>query len=211
MNCRKVNDLLGPYLYEDLKPRERELVERHTLECEQCRRDLEAFKAIVNRIPADLFLPHERTRKPLKALCQEALRQSEGDAPLPWDAVLGNRLVQVGIAAVLFFALGIWGGQQIGKPASRAAPRPLHRLDAESLVLDWGQPGTASGGARASRVESKAAGGRTGHRPTRRARREANLGPQVTVKAKPSSPVEAPRGGGVDDARLAGRALAVPE
>ena len=211
MNCSKVKNLLGAYLYEDLEPSERDLVEEHLRKCEECQNNLEALRATVRRIPTDLFLPGQQTHNRVVAQCREALAQAERRAAQQMNAMLSNRIVQVGLTALLFFALGTWIGHQMSKPAPAAALRSVQRLDSQAPAVDREQVNVGEEAVRVTSVESQPPSGESGSPPARRTWRRPPVLAPVILKADTPSRVEAPRPGGVDDARLAGSAIAVIE
>ena len=52
--CDKVRRLLGPFVYEDLCIRDRDMVEAHLSECEVCRAEYESCRLTVQRVPRNL-------------------------------------------------------------------------------------------------------------------------------------------------------------
>jgi hypothetical protein len=46
MNCNRIEELLVPYLENDLSDEERRAIDAHVASCEECRRSLEAFTAL---------------------------------------------------------------------------------------------------------------------------------------------------------------------
>ncbi len=210
MNCSKVKNLLGAYLYEDLEPSERDSVEEHLPKCEECQSNLEALRATVRRIPSDLFLPGEETHNRVMAQCRDALVQTERQAAQPMNAMLGSRIVQVTVAALLFFAVGIWFGHQMSKPAPTTALHSVQRIDSQAPVVDRESVDVGEEAPGDTSVESVVPAGESGSPPPRRTQRKPVAAP-VILEAGTDSRVEAPRAGGVDDARLAGSAVAVIE
>ncbi len=209
MNCSQVRNLLGVYLYEDLESSERDSVEQHLRECEECQSNLEALRATVRRIPTDLFLPGEQTHNRVMAQCRDALVQTERQAAQPINVMFSNRIVQVGITALLFFAVGTWIGHQMGKPAPATALHSIQSLDSQPPAV---QPEQDDVGAREIELASSdTPSDETGPRAARRTGREPSVSAPVILKAGTGRRVEAPRAGGVDDARLAGSVVAVIE
>ena len=211
MNCSKVKNLLGAYLYEDLEPSERDSVEEHLPKCEECQSNLEALRATVKRIPSDLFLPGEQTHNRVMAQCRDALAQTERQAAQPMNAVLGSRIVQVGITALLFFALGIWIGHQMGPPLPSRAVYSVQPSRERAAAVEPKQDDVGAGEIELASVESETPSGKTGPPAAIRTWREPSVSAPVILKAGTDSRVEAPRAGGVDDARLAGSVVAVIE
>ena len=210
MNCSKVKSLLGPYLYEALEPSERDSVEEHLPKCEECQSNLEALRATVKRIPSDLFLPGEETHNRLMAQCREALVQTERRAAQPMNAMLGSRIVQVGITALLFFAFGIWIGHQMGPPVPGRAVYSVEPLRERAAAVEPEQDDVGAREIELANVESETSSDETGPPPPRRTQRKPVAAP-VILEPGTGSRVEVPRAGGVDDARLAGSVVAVIE
>ena len=165
MNCSKVKNLLGAYLYEDLEPSERDSIEEHLPKCEECQSNLEALRATVKRIPSDLFLAGEETHNRVMAQCRDALVQTERQAAQPMDAMLGSRIVQVGITALLFFALGIWIGHQMGPPVPTTALHSVQRIDSQAPVVDRESVDVGAEAPGDTRVESVVPAGESGSPP----------------------------------------------
>ncbi len=211
MNCSKVKSLLGPYLYEDLEPSEKDSVEEHLPKCEECQSSLEALRATVKRIPSDLFLPGEQTHNRVMAQCRDALVQTERQAAQPMNAMLGSRIVQVGITALLFLALGIWIGHQMGPPVPSRAVYSVEPLRERAVAVEPEQDDVGAREIELASVEPETPSGETGPPAARRTWREPSVSAPVILNAGTGSRVEAPRAGGVDDARLAGSAIAVLE
>ncbi len=211
MNCRKVKNLLGPYLYGDLEPSERDSVEDHLPTCEECQSNLEALRATVRRIPGDLFLPGEQTHNRVMAQCRDALVQTERQAAQPMNAMLGSRIVQVGITALLFFALGIWIGHQVGPPVPGRAVYSVEPLQERAAAVEPEQDDVGATEIELASVESVTPSDETGPPAAIRTWREPSASAPVILQAGTGSRVEAPRAGGVDDARLAGSVVAVIE
>ena len=210
VNCNRVEHLLGAYVYDDLEPAERDSVEEHLRQCEECQSNLEALRATVRRIPTDLFLPGEQMRSRVLAQCRGAVDQTENQAAQHSQPMLGNRVVQVTVAALLFFALGIWLGHQISKPAPTATLHSVQRIDGQAPAVDRESVDVGEEAPGDTSVESVVLVTESGAPAPRRTQRKPVAAP-VALKAGMVSRVEAPRAGGVDDARLAGSVVAVIE
>jgi len=211
VNCNKVKNLLGAYVYEDLEPSERDSVEEHLPKCEECQSNLEALRATVRRIPTDLFLPGEQTHNRVMAQCRDALVQTERQTAQQMKAMLSSRIVQVGITALLFFTLGIWIGHQMGPPVPGRAVYSVEPLRETTIAVEPEQDEVGAGEIELASVESETPSGKTGPPAARRTWWEPSVSAPVILKAGTGRRVEAPRAGGVDDARLAGPVVAVIE
>jgi len=211
MNCSKVKSLLGPYLYEALEPAERDSVEEHLRQCDECQSSLEPLRATVKRIPSDLFLPGEETHNRVMAQCRDALVQAERQTAQPMNAMLGSRIVQVGIAALLFFALRIWIGHEMGAPVPGRAVYSVEPSRERTAAVEPEQDDVGARQIELASVESEPPSDEAGPPASIRTWREPSVSAPVILKAGTGSGVEAPRAGGVDDARIAGSVVAVIE
>jgi len=53
MNCKRIQEIMGAYLYGDLAPNELKEVRLHTQECAACREDIESRGRVLAAIPKD--------------------------------------------------------------------------------------------------------------------------------------------------------------
>jgi hypothetical protein len=127
--CRRVKDLLGPYLYGEASAAEKTLVESHVATCDACRSELESCAGTLQRLPAELFPAEARLRERVQA----GLRTAR---PLRRERVAGPRYalprrVLFGVALALL--LGIAAVWLHYSPAGlRAFSRPY-----SGLVIAW--------------------------------------------------------------------------
>jgi hypothetical protein len=111
--CRRIRELIGPCVYDDLPEAERRKVEGHLRACEACRAEAEALRALVARLPATLTdVPAGAEQRVLRGVQR---RLAARRPVLPG----GLRPVLLAAAAL---AVGVWIGYQL--PRTSRAPAP---------------------------------------------------------------------------------------
>ncbi len=108
--CDEIQDLLVAYIYEDLGPQARNTVGEHLASCRECRDRVAAYEGTLRAVPTDLLTPSRECHQRIVSRSQKLVEMEKmGIAPV-WGRVLGCRWVQIGAAAAVFFALGMWVG-----------------------------------------------------------------------------------------------------
>ncbi len=108
--CDKIQYLLVAYIYEDLGPQERNTVAEHLVSCQECRVRVAAYERTLGALPTDLLTPSGERHERIVSRSQKLVEiEKMGIAPV-WSRVLGCRWVQIGAAAAVFLALGVWMG-----------------------------------------------------------------------------------------------------
>ena len=108
--CDEIQDLLVAYIYEDLGPQERNTVAEHLASCQECRDRVTAYERTLGALPTDLLTPSRECHQRIVTRCQKLVEMEKmGIAPV-WGRVLGCRWAQIGAAAAVFLALGVWMG-----------------------------------------------------------------------------------------------------
>ncbi|MCK4324551.1 MAG: zf-HC2 domain-containing protein [Armatimonadetes bacterium] len=108
--CDEIQDLLVAYIYEDLRPQERNTVGEHLASCQECRDRVGAYEGTLGALPTDLLTPSRECHERIVSRSRKLVEiEKMGIAPV-WGRVLGCRWVQIGAAAAVFFALGMWVG-----------------------------------------------------------------------------------------------------
>src|SRR5574340_157931 len=118
--CARVRDLLGSYLGDDLRPRERQLVTSHLAMCARCAEELRACESLLTRLPTDTeaFAPAD-TRARILGRVQVRRRELAASRAPFWQGRTARGLVfatTVGAAAVV--AVWLW----LPPPGSRPTP-----------------------------------------------------------------------------------------
>jgi len=122
--CNEIQDLLVAYIYEELRPQERNTVAEHLASCQECRERVAAYESTLGALPTDLLAPSRECHERIVTRCQRLVElENMGITPI-WGRMLGCRWVQIGAAAAISFALGMWVGGLVARslPAGGAMP-----------------------------------------------------------------------------------------
>jgi hypothetical protein len=112
--CRRIHDLVGPYLYDDLPEAERRKVDEHLRACEACQAEAEALRALVARLPATLGdTPAGAEQRVLRGVQRRLAARRPA-----WPGALRPALL-----AAAALALGVWIGYRL--PRTSPAPAPV--------------------------------------------------------------------------------------
>ena len=126
--CKRIRNLIGGYLYDELPEVEHSRFESHLQHCRTCRDEVEAAHSLIRRIPTDPEeMPAEAQQRVLRAVQDRLAAQARGPRLRP----LGRRVLIAAAAAamVVWVAFRLPHGQDI-RPArhpseiasSQAAP-----------------------------------------------------------------------------------------
>ncbi len=108
--CDEIQDLLVAYIYEDLRPQARNTVAEHLASCQECCDRVAAYERTLGALPTGLLTPSRECHERIVSRSQKLVETEKmGIAPV-WGRVLGCRWVQIGAAAAVFLALGVWMG-----------------------------------------------------------------------------------------------------
>ncbi len=110
LECDEIRDLLAAYIYEDLGPQERNTVAEHLASCQDCRGRVAAYEGTLGGLPTDLLTPSRESHERIVSGSRRLIELEKMDTAPLWGRVLGCRWVQIGAAAAVFFALGMWVG-----------------------------------------------------------------------------------------------------
>ena len=103
MDCKKLKEVIMPYLYGELEKNESNLVEEHLSACRNCRREINELKgtrALLDR--KETPLPSEETLKAIVSFAEEAApHRKKSFITLPHPLALGA----VAAVILLFLAL----------------------------------------------------------------------------------------------------------
>ncbi len=113
--CRRIGDLIGPYVYDELSEAERRSVESHLRGCERCRAEADAVRELVARLPTAL------SDAPLGAE-QRVLRGVQQHLAARRPALRGALRPVLLAAAAL--AVGVWIGSRLPRTGPAPAPAP---------------------------------------------------------------------------------------
>ncbi len=152
--CRRIQDLIGPYVYDELSEAEQRTVENHLRGCERCRAEAEALRALVARLPTALGeVPPGADQRVLREVQQRlAVRRP----------ALPGALRPVLLAAAAL-ALGVWIGSRLPRTGPARAPAAPPRVqpapfEARTAGLN---PATDSAAPQVRSVRRKADGHRS--------------------------------------------------
>ncbi len=108
--CDEIQDLLVAYIYKDLWPQALNTVAEHLASCQECCDRVAAYERTLGALPTGLLTPSRECHERIVSRSQKLVEiERMGIAPI-WDRVLGCRWVQIGAAAAVFLALGVWMG-----------------------------------------------------------------------------------------------------
>jgi anti-sigma factor RsiW len=108
--CEEIEELLVVHIYGDLEERDRARVCEHLASCQKCRERVLAYQQTLCALPTDLLAPSAARHDRLVSRCQRHVETAATRTSSIWERLLGNRWVQVGAAAAVFFLLGVGVG-----------------------------------------------------------------------------------------------------
>jgi len=117
-DCRRIRDLIGPYVYDELDAAERAMVDGHLRQCQRCRDEFTETRQFMQRIPSGLLeAPPQLEERVLSGLTAETMSRAH----------LARRIwgpVRLALAGAALLALGFWIGYELPRPPlSRDVPR----------------------------------------------------------------------------------------
>jgi anti-sigma factor RsiW len=211
--CRRVRDLMGPYLYHALTDPERAQVSAHLSACSACRAEFADARAMLARLPGSLPAPGADAKGRIAAAvahrwAQERLRKPDGCRP-------PRRIAGLAIGAAAVLALGLWIGYHLPHPTGVRPARPVVAAGAPTPTRAAPSQSQRAGAAPEARV-SEAPRQPGEALPGSKARPARGSLPKPAApqphaappgKAEPAPRLLAPRPQGPDDVRLATASL----
>jgi len=209
-SCRRIRNLIGPYLYGDLDSRERDWVEAHLRACARCRAEVAGAQKMLARTPETLLRPSAEARERITEAVAMRMAEEPAGELLPRRPAWGApRLALAGAATLI---VGIWIGHQLPQRpvAGHAGPA---RTAAISTAPSPDRVSTAAGSQAAPNPvvpqgEPERAHAATPQRrpmsPDKQQARE-NVRPRQheRIEGTPKLALRAPEPEGIDDVRLA--------
>ena len=119
-DCHRTRDLMGPYLYGDLRGKELRFVEAHLAICPECRAESDAIEAAIGLVPRSALEPSDDTRARIAA----AVEQRAAELPTARQSrPVAGWLSTWGLAAAAL-VLGVLVGYQLPRGPVQSPDNP---------------------------------------------------------------------------------------